>query len=203
MYPENFCEARARHEHIDFGETASFSFPRTVHQIFNKRQRNIVQHQCEQRLVRSPFRFTDRRKETINSSCHDRSKHHEQHQRKLRKDMSCKKSESAGCYRPHKDLPLAADIPEFHLKCKGDANRRDQQRHCNLDRLMDHRARSPCPFYHRDINRKRIMPQHKDHDSSGHKRQDKRYGADPPGFILRHRISLYHPYKRFFCLCAM
>ena len=27
VYPENFCEARARHEHIDFGETAAFQGP--------------------------------------------------------------------------------------------------------------------------------------------------------------------------------
>ena len=51
--------------------------------------------------------------------------------------MSCKKSESAGRYRSDKDLSLSADIPEFHLERKRDTDRRDQQGHCQLDRLMD------------------------------------------------------------------
>ena len=137
MHTEHFCEARARHEHIDLWETASFRFPGTVHQIFDERQSNIVQHQREQRLICPPFCLTDRRKETIDPACHDRGKHHEQHQRKLRKNMSCKKSESAGRYRSDKDLTLSADIPEFHLERKRDTDRGDQQGHCQLDRLMD------------------------------------------------------------------
>ena len=52
--------------------------------------------------------------------------------------MRRKKSERSCRDRSHKDLALAADIPELHLKCKRNTNGCDKQRDRDLNRLVNH-----------------------------------------------------------------
>ena len=94
----------------------------------------VVHHQCRQCLIGIPFCLEKCRNEAPDGSCCQAGHDHAQDHNCTRKLVPQADHAGRGCQTPDQDLSLTANIPEFHLESRCQADSDQQKNHCISDR---------------------------------------------------------------------
>ena len=159
-------------------------------------QGNVVEHQGEEGFVGAPFHPEQGGDQAPQPAADNSGKKHDCDQQDV-VPRTVVEREIGSADRASDNLPLCADVPEFHLEGEGDPKRGDQQRDHDLDRrlyrhLAAERARKDGP-----VDFKRVVPDQQDEHTARNQRENERLRAqqhDLAGGLFR---PLDHPQQRF------
>ena len=167
MDAEDFREARGGVKLRD-DLRAGTAFPRAALQPRDNADDNVVHHQGEQRLIGVPLGLEEGGNSTPHAARHQGASQHDGNENIVGNLVAQQNHAGGGCKAAHQHLTLAAHVPEFHPKRRGDCQGDAQQQRQILQGIPQAAvgAEGTCP--HGFVNGNGIFAGHGSGDKAAH-----------------------------------
>ena len=135
-------------------------------EVRDQLRRDIVHHQREQRLVRIPLCLEERRNAAPNRTSEHTGQQHHEYQRPVRQHIAQENHATGGGKAAHQRLTFAADVPEAHLKRRGNGEGNAQQHRHVTESHPRLARRAERAFDDRAVNGERVVIRQQQADNS-------------------------------------